>query len=312
MPWRTRAYLFVVDVDPFEIAHRSREREHRGVGVRDDVVERVRLVEGERTDRQPTQSGARCAQPPSATPRSAASERTYVPLPHSTSTVASGYGPGSKSSTSKRSTRTRRGARSTSTPGTRELVEPASADLHRRHHRRELLELADEARDRGFDVVAGERHRLLLDDLARRVEGAGRDPEHDAPAVGLPGLLEEPQQARGAPETDEQHAGGVGIERARVPDAALPVHLAELGDDVVGRAAGRLVDDDESVSHRLARNRAGQSASRDRAMSSSISSVDSKPAANRWPPPPWLAAIARTSTAPSERRLTRTCRSALP
>ena len=31
-----------------------------------------------------------------------------------------------------------------------------------------------------------------------------------------------------------------------------------------------------------------------------------KPAAKRWPPPPWSAAMTRTSTSPSERRLTRT------
>ena len=32
--------------------------------------------------------------------------------------------------------------------GARQLVEPATADLHRRHHRRELLDVADEARQR--------------------------------------------------------------------------------------------------------------------------------------------------------------------
>ena len=35
-----------------------------------------------------------------------------------------------------------------------------------------------------------------------------------------------------------------------MPDAALPVGLAQLGDDVVRRAARRLVDDDQAVSHR--------------------------------------------------------------
>ena len=44
-------------------------------------------------------------------PMSAASDRTYVPLLHSTSTVAAGYGPGSNASTSIRSTCGRGGAR---------------------------------------------------------------------------------------------------------------------------------------------------------------------------------------------------------
>ena len=37
-----------------------------------------------------------------------------------------------------------------------------------------------------------------------------------------------------------------------------------------------------------------------------MSSCEVNPAAKRWPPPPWLSAMRRTSTAPSERRLTRT------
>ena len=41
----------------------------------------------------------------------------------------------------------------------------------------------------------------------------------------------------------------VGIERARVADAALAVDPAQARDDVVRRAARRLVDDDETVMH---------------------------------------------------------------
>ena len=65
-----------------------------------------------------------------------------------------------------------------------------------------------------------ELHLGAFEHRARRVERVGRDAEHDAAAVLLPRLLQEAQQPRGATEADEQHAGGVGIERARVADAA--------------------------------------------------------------------------------------------
>ena len=170
-----------------------------------------------------------------------------MPLPHSTSTVASGYGPGSKSSTTKRSTCTRRGSRSTSTPARASWWSRRPPTFTADTIGGSCSRSPTKRGDRVFDVVARQRHRLLLDDLARRVERARRDAEHDPPAVRLARLLEKSQQPRRAPEADEQHAGGVGIERARMTDAALRVGLAQPGDDVVGRAARRLVDDDEAV-----------------------------------------------------------------
>ncbi len=156
---------------------------------------------------------------------------------------------------------------------------------------------------RALDVVAGERHRTLVEDLAGGVERARRDAEHDATPVGLARLGEVAQQPGAATEADEQHTGGVGIERARVTDPSLPVDLAQLGHDVVRRAARRLVDDDQAVAHRTLQ---GSEASRMFATTVGMSRVDSNPAAKRWPPPPLSAAMTRTSTSPSERRLTRT------
>jgi hypothetical protein len=126
-------------------------------------------------------------------------------------------------------------------------VEPASTDLDRRHHRRELLDVSDEAPRRGLDLVAGDRHGRLIDDVPGGVERGGGDPERDGPAVLLALFLQEAQQSGGATQADEQDAGGVGIQRAGVTDPALAVHLAHAGDDVVRRPAGRFVDDDETV-----------------------------------------------------------------
>src|SRR5262249_39697939 len=118
-------------------------------------------------------------------------------------------------------------------------------------------------------------------------------------------LGEEPQEPGRAPEPDEQHTGRVGIERPSVADSPLPVEAAQPPHDVVGRAARGLVDDDQTVAH-VPRGRGGQSSAESRrATRRGASSADSKPAANRWPPPPRATATSRTSTLPSDRRLTR-------
>ena len=164
----------------------------------------------------------------------------------------------------------------------RQLVEATAADLHRRHHRRELFDVTDEARQRVFDVVARDGHRSLVEHLTGGVERAGGDAEHDPTFVGLPRLRQVAQEARGATEPHEQHAGGVGVERARVADLALAEGLAQLGDHVVRREPGRLVDDDETVLHRgQPTSPEAQSAPRMFATTVGMSSVDSNPAAKR-------------------------------
>ena len=166
-------------------------------------------------------------------------------------------------------------------PGPGQLVEATPADLHRRDHRRELLDVADEARERALDLVAGERHGALVEDLARGVERAGGDAEHDPAPVGLALLREVAQQAGGAAEPDEQHAGGVGIEGAGVtrpgagrrPCASDRRRRATCSPPACRRRRGRPAG---------CRAPAGdQSAPRMRATTVGMSRVDSKPAAKR-------------------------------
>ena len=267
MPWRDGACLLVVDVDRVRgRASRSASGEHRGVGVGVDVVERVRLGEGERADAQRAAARrdarsrrARRRDRRRASGRRCRSRTRRARSPPGTARVRTPR-------RSKRSTWTATRRALDVVARARELVEPATADLHRRHHRRELLDVADEA-----------RRRALRPRRASAASAAGRRPRptrracssrcRTRSARGTPCRASWRNRSRRvrAPEADEQHAGGVGIERARVPDPALPVDLAQLGDDVVRRAARRLVDDDEPVAHRrsvASRALRGQSASR--------------------------------------------------
>ena len=192
---------------------------------------------------------SRWAGPPSAAPRSAASVRTYVPDEHTTRIRAAGYGPGSKSSTVERldANPTRRALHLDTRAG--ELVQSPTTDLERGHHRRNLLDVTDEARRGLLDLGAGQGHRRAVEHVAGGVERARGDAEPDGSPVLLGRALQVLQQSGDAPEPDQQHARRVGIERARVPDAPLPVHLAHARHDVVRRPRRRLVDDDEAVSH---------------------------------------------------------------
>ena len=114
-------------------------------------------------------------------------------------------------------------SRSTSLPSPRELVQPPALHLQRRHHRRDLLRLAEE------------RLRRLLDLLARTA--ASRPARAPRPTRRACRSRCRTRRARGTtssvscrkrssrvarPEPDEQHAGRVGIERARVADPPLP------------------------------------------------------------------------------------------
>ena len=55
------------------------------------------------------------------------------------------------------------------------------------------------------------------------------------------------RQARGLAEHERQHAGGLRIERAGMPDAADPQRPARHDDDVVRARADRFVDDENAV-----------------------------------------------------------------
>ena len=91
---------------------------------------------------------------------------------------------------------TGRGARSTSSPARARLVEAPAADLDRRHHRRDLLDLALEVAGGGPDVGERDRgHVVAGRDLAGRVERGGLDAQHQLADVGLGQRGEEAQQA---------------------------------------------------------------------------------------------------------------------
>ena len=132
-------------------------------------------------------------------------------------------------------------------PRARQFIQFATVDLDRRHHRRDLCNVADEGAGRTFDLLLGERHLGALEDRPRRIQRVGCHAEHDTRPIGLSRVLQVPQQPRRASQTDEQNAGRVGIERSRVADAALPVELAHPGDDVVRGVCGRFVYDNESI-----------------------------------------------------------------
>ena len=192
----------------------------------------------------------------------------------------------------------------------RELVEPATADLHRRHHRRELLDVAEEARRprpprlgrARAASVAARRRRPTASSVLVAMPNTTR-PRYDLPASWR---NRRSRVARPRPTSSTPVASGSSV--PAWPTRRCAVDPAQLGDDVVRRPARRLVDDDEPVLHRPALTESWRSErvadARDDGRRGRAS--DSKPAANRCPPPPWAAAIARTSTSPSERRLTRT------
>ncbi len=135
-------------------------------------------------------------------------------------------------------------------PGPGQLVQSFAADLDRRDHRRHLQDLTGQRRRRRADgTEVDATHIPLTRDLTRRIEGGGGSAEHHLARVGLGQIGEVPEQAGDTTEADEQDAGGVGIERARVPHPLLAEAAAELGHDVMRRPPGLFVDDDQPVDH---------------------------------------------------------------
>ena len=82
---------------------------------------------------------------------------------------------------------------------------------------------------------------------ARGVVGVRRETEADGPGIGLVVAGEEREEPGGPADGDQEHPRGLGVERPAVAGLDPAEDPAEPGDDVVGRGAGRLVDDDESV-----------------------------------------------------------------
>ena len=120
-----------------------------------------------------------------------------------------------------------------------QLVQPPAADLQRRHHRRNLFDLAEQVLgDHAARPVEVDRRSVVgRGDGAVGVERVGLDAEDDLARVALAPVGDEPQQAGDRADADDEHAGGAGVERAGVADAPLVEAPAQLGDDVVTRDA---------------------------------------------------------------------------
>ena len=136
--------------------------------------------------------------------------------------------------------------------------------------------VADEAGGGRLDLLARELHRDPVEHRARRVERVGRDAEHDRRRGSVFDVSCRNRSSRVArPRPTSSTPGRVGIERAGVPDASLAVDAAQPADDVVRRASGRFVDDDQPVDGH------SRSALSMRRTVSGIGSSVENPAANR-------------------------------
>ena len=140
--------------------------------------------------------------------------------------------------------------------GAGKVVQASTADLQRRHHRRHLLDVAEQVRrddaahDVGVELVGEAAHVVHGHHRAVGVERRCLGAEHHVAGVRLAALGHEPQQAGDVADADNEHAGGAGVERAGVADAPLTEPAAQHADHVVAGDTGRLVDHDETVDAR--------------------------------------------------------------
>ena len=132
---------------------------------------------------------------------------------------------------------------------TSEFVEPLAVDADRRHHRRDLLDVTDEVLGHGAAGVVERhaRHVVRRQHVSRVVERRGRGAQDDLAGVALAGLLDEAEQPCRLADRDDEDAGGIGVERARVTDLALTESTPEHADHVVARDTGRLVHHGDPV-----------------------------------------------------------------
>jgi hypothetical protein len=129
----------------------------------------------------------------------------------------------------------------------RQLVEAAARVVEGRVHRRRLLDPAHEGTRRRRDRLGIEcGHGRLREHVAAQVLRVGADPEAHDRAVLLVVIGEVAHELRRLAEQDRQDAGRVGIERARVADAAHAQAAPHQPDDVERRDARGLVDYEDS------------------------------------------------------------------
>src|SRR5437899_1456154 len=152
--------------------------------------------------------------------------------------------------------------------------------------------------------------RNLRQNAAAHVVGVRRQSEADRREVLLALVDEIGCELRRLPDEDRQHAGRVGIERARVPDATHAQTATNDRDNIERGRAAPLVDDEDAGAGEVRAHdtRFPSTARRTAASTTRVASgsgpVTVQPAALTCPPPPNCAAIFWTSTSPLPRRLT--------
>ena len=123
-----------------------------------------------------------------------------------------------------------------------QLVERDAVLLDRAHHRRHLVKIAVELRERGVDLFAGQlRDRPGFGHHAVGILAAGGFPELEGSRVFLV-LAHQQVLDLGAPaDRDEKQPGGQRIERAAMADLLRVEGAPRDRDDVVRCHPGRLV-----------------------------------------------------------------------
>ncbi len=124
-----------------------------------------------------------------------------------------------------------------------DLVELFSADLDRRIHGRQLVDLAAKACERGVQRGVGDVGIAPLQHGAGGILRVRRDAEAQPGEVFLLRSLGELHSARGAAEKHGEQPGRHRVERSGVTHALFVQRTAQLGADIHARPAGGLVDE---------------------------------------------------------------------
>jgi hypothetical protein len=95
-----------------------------------------------------------------------------------------------------------------------------------------------------YAVALWQRTRVAVSNrLTVSVRGIRADAQSDDRSVPLIASAHEPRQPRGATDHERQHTGRERIERSRMTDTPLLQAAPHARDDIVGRGAGRFIDD---------------------------------------------------------------------
>ena len=133
-----------------------------------------------------------------------------------------------------------------------EFVEFLAADLPGRDHGRNLRDRPDKAAHDLEQLILGKAHRLPFENRSVGIERIGCNAKNGPGHIFLWRGLNEAQQPGRPLDADDDQPGCHRIERARVTRLLDPQQRPDLGDDVVGGPAGRLVDQQEPGRDRIA------------------------------------------------------------